>query len=149
MREKAIAPKTSKEIKKAFDIDEKKCSNLFRQREKYSQLLLFSSFTKFQKNIKDKITCFNSPVLNGRLQFWEDSSPPPCLSWNLSFYDEMIDDPGWNVRYLWIFQVDHIFYKLDVKILTNNNKIRCVSSYPPSSSSTSDPFQQKLYCFGI
>ena len=57
MREKAIAPKTSKEIKKAFDIDEKKCSNLFRQREKYSQLPLFSSgFTKFQKNIKDKIT---------------------------------------------------------------------------------------------
>ena len=64
MREKAIAPKTSKEIKKAFDIDEKKCSNLFRQREKYSQLPLFSGFIKFQKNIKDKITYVST------LLFW-------------------------------------------------------------------------------
>ena len=49
MREKAIAPKTSKEIKKAFDIDVKKCSNLFRQREKYSQTPAVFRFYKISE----------------------------------------------------------------------------------------------------
>ena len=34
------------------------------------------------------------------------------------------DDPGLNVRYIWIFLVDHTFYKLDVKILATSNNIR-------------------------
>ena len=82
---------------------------------------------------------------------WEASVLRGQLPSSLSFLKSLVLwwDDWWswlgNVRYLWIFQVDHIFYKLDVKILTNNNKIRCVSSYPPSSSSASDPFQQKLY----
>ena len=52
------------------------------------------------------------------------------------------------VGYLWIFQVDHTFYKLDVKIFAANNEIRCVScSCPLSSSSTLDPCQQKHLLF--
>ena len=44
-----------------------------------------------------------------------------------------------NIYYLWIFQVDHTFYKLDLKIWAANNEIRCVHcSYPPSSSSALD-----------
>ena len=31
-----------------------------------------------------------------------------------------------NVRYLLIFQVDHTFYKLNVKMLATSNEIRCV-----------------------
>ena len=82
--------------------------------------------------------CPNSPVLNGGLPLSEGSARPPVYYWNLTFWD----DPGLNVRYLWIFQVDHIFYKLDVKILATSNEIRCVRcSYPPSSSWTVDPCQ--------
>ena len=88
--------------------------------------------------------CSNSPVLNGRLPFWKDTSHPPGPSWNLPFWD----DPGLNVRYLWIFQVDHTFYKLDMEILTANNEIRCVRcSHPPSSSSALDPCQEKHLLF--
>ena len=77
--------------------------------------------------------------MNWRLPFWEDRSCAPGPSWNLFW-----DDPGLNVRYLWIFQFDHIFYKLGVKIFATNNEIRCVRcSYPPSSSSALDPCQQK------
>ena len=86
----------------------------------------------------------NSPVLNGRLPFWEESSRPCGPSWNLPFWD----DSGLNVRYLWIFQVDHTFYKLDVKILAAINDIRCARcSYQPSSSSALDLCQQKHLLF--
>ena len=72
--------------------------------------------------------------------FWKDTSRPPGPSWNLPLWD----NPGLNFRYLWIFQVDTLFYKLDVKILAAKNEIRCVSSsYPPSSSSALDPCQQR------
>ena len=78
------------------------------------------------------------------LPFWEDSTRPPGPSRNLPFWD----DPVLNVKYLWIFQVDHTFYKLDVKILAANNEIRCVSSsYPLPSSSALDKCQQKLSLF--
>ena len=50
------------------------------------------------------------------LPFWEDTSSPPSLFWNLPFWD----DSDLNVKYLWIFQVDHTFYKLDVKFLAAN-----------------------------
>ena len=53
------------------------------------------------------------------LPFWEDTSSPPGLFWNLPFWD----DSDLNVKYLWIFQVDHTFYKLDVKFLAAN-KVR-------------------------
>ena len=92
----------------------------------------------------DKGICSNSPILNGRLPCWEDSSRPPSPSWNPSLWD----DPGLNVRYLWIFQVDHTFYKLDVKILAANNEIRCMRCpCSPSSSSAFDPCQQKHLLF--
>ena len=41
-------------------------------------------------------------------------------SWNLLF----CDNPGLNVRYLWTFQVENTFYKLDVKFLAAKNEIR-------------------------
>ena len=66
--------------------------------------------------------CPNSPVLNGGLPLSEGSARPPVYYWNLPFWD----DPDLNVRYLWIFQVDHIFYKLDVKILVTSNEFKCV-----------------------
>ena len=76
--------------------------------------------------------CSNSPVLNGRLTFGEDNSRHHVSSWNLPFF---WDNPGVNVRYLLNFQVDHTFYKLDVKSLATRNKSRCVRcSSPPSSS---------------
>ena len=49
--------------------------------------------------------CSNSPVLNGSLQFSEGSSCHPVYFWNLLF----CDDPGLDVRYLWIFQVNYSF----------------------------------------
>ena len=55
------------------------------------------------------------------LPSWEESSRPPAPSRNLPFWD----DSGLNVRYLRIFQVDHTFYKLDVKVLAAINDIRC------------------------
>ena len=83
------------------------------------------------------IVCSNSrfeqeaPVLRGR---------PPVSSWNLLFWD----DPGLNVKHLWIFQVDHTFYKLHVKILATSNKITCVHcSWPPCLSWAVDLCQQK------
>ena len=78
------------------------------------------------------------------LLFWTGVSCPPCPSGNLLFWE----DPDLNIKYLWIFQVNHTFYKLDVKILAANNKIRCLSSsYAPSSSSVVDPCQQKYSLF--
>ena len=75
--------------------------------------------------------CSNSPVLNGRLPFWEDSSRPPVSSWNLPFWD----NAGLNVRFLWIFQVNHTFNKLDIKILAASNEISFAScSLLPISS---------------
>ena len=62
---------------------------------------------------------FNSPGLNGMLPFWEDSSCPPVSSWNLLFWDDL----GLIVWYWLIFQVDHTFYKLDVKILAFSTKL--------------------------
>ena len=86
----------------------------------------------------------NSPVLNWRLPFREESSGPCGPSWNLTFWD----DSGLNVRYLWIVRVDHTFYKLDVKILAAINDIRCARcSYPPYSSSALDPCQEKHLLF--
>ena len=88
--------------------------------------------------------CSNSPVLSGSLPLWDDSSLPPISSWNLPFWD----DPGMNVKYLWIFQVDHTFYKFDVKSLSPCNKIRCVRCFwPPSLSWAVDLYQQKQLLF--
>ena len=85
----------------------------------------------------------DSPYVS-TLPFWtgvccfQRAAPSSRLLLKIPFWD----DPGLNVRYLWIFQVDHIFYKLDVKILATSNEIRCVRcSYPPSSSWTVDPCQ--------
>ena len=66
--------------------------------------------------------CFNSPVQNGRLPSWMDSFRPAVSTWNLPFWD----DAGLHIKYLSFFQVDHSFYKLDVKFLFTRNKIRCV-----------------------
>ena len=64
-----------------------------------------------KKSIRQNI-CSNSPVLNRRLLFWEDSSHPPVSSWDLPLWD----GPGLNARHLWIFQVNHIFCKLVWKL---------------------------------
>ena len=78
------------------------------------------------------------------LPFWEDNPRPPGLFWNIASWD----DTDSNVGNLRIFQVDHTFYKLDVKILPANNKITYVRcSCPPSSSSALDPCQQKHLLF--
>ena len=75
--------------------------------------------------------CSKSPVLNGRLLFWEDSFRTPVSSWSLLFCHYF----GWNERSIWIFQIDHIFFQFDEKILAASNKIRCVHySWLPSSS---------------
>ena len=66
--------------------------------------------------------CFNSLVLNWRLPFWNDSIRLLVSSWNLPFEDY----PGLNVRSLWIFQVDQILKKNDLKILAARNEIKCV-----------------------
>ena len=52
----------------------------------------------------------------------------PVSSWNLLFWDYS----GLNVRFLWIFHVNSNFCKPDVKILVDNDKIRCMhcSSQP-------------------
>ena len=79
-------------------------------------------------------TCSDSPVLNGRLPFWEDNPRLPVSSENL---------PSWDhpVRYLWIFQGDHTFYKLYLKFLAISNIIWCIScSWSPSSSWTVDNY---------
>ena len=90
--------------------------------------------------------CSNSPVLNGRLPFWEDSSRRLVSYWNRSFWDE----PGLLVRYLWIFQVHNTFYKFDVKILAPINKIKRVRcSWLLSSPWAVDPCQQRTYYFSI
>ena len=87
---------------------------------------------------------FNSTVFNGRLPFWEDGSRPSDPFSNLPFWD----DPDLNVRYLWVFQVDQTFYKLDMKIVAPDNEIRCVRcSWPLSSTSAWDPCQQKHLLF--
>ena len=80
------------------------------------------------------------------LPFWEDSSLPPVSHWNLPFWD----DPGLLVRYLWIFQVYHTFYKLEVKILAAFNEIKSVHcSWSLSSPWALDPCQQRTYYFSI
>ena len=66
--------------------------------------------------------CSNNPTLNRGFLFWEDISHPSSPFWNLPIWD----DPDLNVKHLWVFQIDHIFYKLDVKILAANNKIKCM-----------------------
>ena len=48
----------------------------------------------------------------------------PGLKWQLPSRFEMI--LAWMSN-IYEFQVDHAFHKLDVKILANSNKIRCVS----------------------
>ena len=79
-------------------------------------------------------------VLNGRLPFWEDSSRPPVSHWSIPFWD----DPGLLVRYLWIFQIYHTFYKLDVKILAAINEFKNVrSTWSLSSPWAVDPCQQR------
>ena len=88
--------------------------------------------------------CSNYPVLKGRLPFWEDNSHHPVSLLNLPFWD----DPGLDIRYLWIFQVDHSFYKLHLKFLATSNKIRCTScSWSSSSSCSVNPCQQKHLLF--
>ena len=90
------------------------------------------------------IMCSNSPVLNGRLQFWECNSCPPISSRNLPFWD----DPGLNVRSLRVFQVDPTFYRLAVKILAANDEISCVRcSQVPYSLWTVDLCQRKHKLF--
>ena len=56
------------------------------------------------------------------LPFCKDGSRSPVSPSNVSFCDY----PGLNVRLLWTFQVDHTFYKLDVKIVAASNEIRFV-----------------------
>ena len=65
---------------------------------------------------------------------------------NLPFWD----DSGLNARYLWIFQVDHTFYKIYMKILAASNEIRCVR-YPwlPFSSRAVDLRQRKHLLFWL
>ena len=98
-------------------------------------------------NCKELVSdiCSNSPVLNGRLPFSERSSCPPVYSISHPFWDDI----GFNIRYLWIFQVYHAFHKLDVKNLATSNEIRCVHcSWPPSSSWAIDLVNKSNYCFG-
>ena len=59
--------------------------------------------------------CYISPFLKGHLL------SSPFFFWNLPFWDH----PDLNVRSLWILQVDHTSYKLDVKILAASNETRC------------------------
>ena len=88
--------------------------------------------------------CSNSPILNGRLPFSLGSSRSHVYFWNLPFWD----DPGLNVRYLWILQVHHTFYKLDVKILDPSNEIRCMHcSWPPTSHEQWNRVNKSTYCF--
>ena len=70
----------------------------------------------------DSYICSNSPFLNGRLPFWQNSSCNPVSSWYLPF----LGAPGLNVRFLKTLQVDHPFYKYEVKILAATNEVRCV-----------------------
>ena len=53
---------------------------------------------------------------------WKEWLLLPVSSWNLLFWDYS----GLNVRSLWIFQVNSNFCKPDVKILIDNDKIRCM-----------------------
>ena len=88
--------------------------------------------------------CSNSPVLNGRLPLWEHSCSPPVSHWHIPFWD----DPGLLVKYLWILQVYHTFYKLDVKILAAINEIKSMRcSWSLSSPWAVDPCQQRTYYF--
>ena len=87
------------------------------------------------------IICSNSPVLNEKLAGWKSNSRSPVSSWNFPFWD----DPRFNFRYLWTFQVNHTFNKLDLKILATRNKISC--SWPPSSSWAVDLCQRKHLLF--
>ena len=89
--------------------------------------------------------CSNSPVLNRWLLFWEESSCPPVFSLNLLFWD----DPGLNVRSLFILQVSLTFYKLTVKTLAVSKLGGCrCCSWSPSLSWAIDPSQQKHFLFG-
>ena len=72
----------------------------------------------------------NFPVLKGRLLFSLGTSRPPVYFWNLPIWD----DPGLNVRYLWILQVHHTFYKFDVKILAPSNEILPLTKKAPGMS---------------
>ena len=74
-----------------------------------------------KKNELKKLHFEEALYLGDSLTFSEDNSRPTVPSWNLPFWGE----PDLNVRYLWIFQVDHTFYKLNVKILATRNKISC------------------------
>ena len=62
-------------------------------------------YTKLQNNYLRHLSTFFKPLW--KLHFEEScnfgNSRPPASSWHF--------------RYLWIFNVDHTFYKLDVKIL--------------------------------
>ena len=91
--------------------------------------------------------CSSSPVLNGRLPFWQDSSRPAAVSpWKVSRFEMIL---AWMSDMYKFSQVYQTFYKLDVKILAASDEIRCVRcSWPPSSSSSRFACQQK-YCFGI
>ena len=75
---------------------------------------------------------------------WEGSSRPPVSFWNLPFWV----DPcmaylsrSWSLLECQIFmnfsQVDHTFYKFEVKPLAASNEIRCVHSFWLPFSSTS------------
>ena len=98
----------------------------------------------YQNYVQLTIICSNSPVLNGSLPFWEDSSRSPVSHWNLPFWD----DPGLLVRCLWIFQVHNTFYTFDVKILVAINKIKSVRcSWSLSLPWAIDPCQQRTSYF--
>ena len=72
--------------------------------------------------------------MSGKLLFSESTSHPPVYYWNLPFCDY----PGLNVRYFWIFKANHIFYKLDVKILVTSNEIKLAPILIMSSRSVSN-----------
>ena len=88
--------------------------------------------------------CYNSPVLNGRLPCWEENSCSPVSTWKLSFWD----NPGFHTSISEFFQVNHTFWKLDMKVLVTSNKRRYVrSSWDLPFSWAVDPCQQKHFLF--
>ena len=73
------------------------------------------------------------------LPVWEDNPRPPGLFWNIPSWD----DTDSNVGNLRVFQADHTFYKLDVKILPANNKITYVRCFGTSERSVRNEFENQ------
>ena len=87
---------------------------------------------------KNRTICSTSPILHGATLSREDSSNHSATTWNLPFWD----DTAFNFRYLWVFQVNHTFYKLDMEILADYQ-----NSWIPSPLWAVDLCQQKHSLF--